>query len=534
MRFIKENVFLVVLVSVTVLAAAALVFLGRKCAAEAKKSAAMRTDLSGKLSNFARGAYVNPAVLDEEQNRVRATRGAVGDAKGDMIRRNRGNYRVMTFVADGKTHPAFPIDKELYARVGAEYKIAQKYQDEVEALLELLSPTQPPTEEEIAKEIRRVVPEGDAGMRPGVRLPSEVPARRPPTRPPGYVAGAPRIPRRRYPSRPPPGYVAGRGTTVEEEAEPTLEEIATEKFILAGALKGRIYASKDRSMYLALLSDQFRYSFEELWFAQVSLWVMRDIVEAVKLTNEQASSTGLGVPVSAVKRLVETDVLGYVVRQVGAPGRGRSVVGSSGPTYAMAGVPVAVPTAGGAQTGLQYFSGAVRRVSAGYVPRLTGKACCQLYDVVHYRFIVIMPARHLPRLCKNLMQQNYHTVIDVVVGATDRSQRIGSSQVSARRDKVGENRYYYGTDSVVEVTITGELLMLTDWARGRKEQPDPNTGVVVKGYPQLMPKQFLTRLAELDPEALRPEDRERVGPIGSTPGRVAGAGRRSPRAPGMR
>ncbi|GAH63363.1 unnamed protein product, partial [marine sediment metagenome] len=237
-----------------------------------------------------------------------------------------------------------------------------------------------------------------------------------------------------------PRPVARGNGTLEEDAGPTPEEIAREKFILARALKGRIYASKGESMHMELLSGQVRYNFEELWFAQVSLWVMRDIVEAVKATNERASSAGLGVPVSAVKRLVESEVLGYVVGQSG-------VAGGAGPAVPPT-VSAAALDAAPASIYLQYYTVGAGRTSPR-MPYLTGKACSQLYDVVHYKFTVVMPIRNLPRLCRNLMEQNYHTVIDVYISATDhKDQRTSGGG--------GERSYYYGTDSVVEVSITGE------------------------------------------------------------------------------
>ena len=58
-----------------------------------------------------------------------------------------------------------------------------------------------------------------------------------------------------------------------------------------------------------------------------------------------------------------------------------------------------------------------------------------------------MPLRYLSALEQNLMKQNYHTVMGI----------------HARKvDPVPENRYY-GTDPVMEVTVQGELLLLSAW-----------------------------------------------------------------------
>ena len=486
MKFIKENLFLGVLVSVTIVLAAVLVVMERNYSAAAKKGAAARISLSRELSTLARGTHANQAAVDAEAGKVRLAREAVEEAKEGLIDRNRGierergiegergRYRVMTFVADGKTYSAFPIDRDLYAKVGAEYKIAQAYQDEVDALLKRLSPTEAPTSTEINAAIR---PEEEPGLRAG----------------------------------PAPGIVPLDRRAVEDVG-PTPEEIARDKFILSRALKGRIYANKDESMHMVLLSDQVRYSFEELWFAQVSLWVMGDIVEAVKATNERASSAGLGVPVSAIKRLVESEVLGYVVAQ------SRVVSGGSSARPSARGMAAPALDAAPASVDLQYYTGGARRASTR-APKLTGRACSQLHDVVHYRFTVVMVIKNLPRLCRDLLEQNNHTVIDVHISATDSEVRAasGGAERTIARGRGGDRSYYYGTDSVVQVTITGELQLLTDWARGRKKQVDPKTGVEVKGYPELMPKEFLSCLGALDAEALRPEDLERSGPPTGAP-----------------
>lgn len=499
MKFIKENLFLVALASATIVLAAVAVIMARSYSAGAREGASARTDLSRELSSLARGPHANRRVVDAEAEKVRLARKAVEEARERLIKRNRGQYRVMTFVAEGKTYPAFPIDKDLYARVGAEYKIAEAYQDEVDALLERLSPTEGPTAAEIDDEIR---PDEPLGLGPG-----------PAAAPPRAGLGAGNVPIKRRPVSVTDRFsvrrVARGVGTLEEDTGPTPEEIARDEFILDRALKGKIYANKDESMHMVLLSRQIRYSFQELWFAQVSLWVMRDIVEAIKVTNEGASSPGQGVPVSAVKRLVGSDVLGYVVGQSGAAGAGVSGRPS---------VRDAASDAAPASVDLQYFTGGAR-VAGARAPKLTGRGCSQLYDVVHYRFAVVMPIKNLPRLCRNLMEQNYHTVIDVHISATDSEvQTIGGrTETMGGRGRGGERSYYYGTDSVVQVTITGELLLLTDWTRGRKKQVDPTTREEVKGYPELMPTEFLSGLGALDAGALRPEDLERSGPVTAAP-----------------
>ena len=132
----------------------------------------------------------------------------------------------------------------------------------------------------------------------------------------------------------------------------------------------------------------------------------------------------------------------------------------------------------------------------------------KLYDVVHYDFTVILPARYLRRLYENLRLQNFHTVLDVKI-----SMPGGDSGMSpAAQSRAGESYYYYGTDPVVQAKITGELLLLTDWTRGRWDAVKKEWD---KDYPPLMPEQFLKWIAR-DASVLRQEDQTRA-PAAATP-----------------
>ena len=76
----------------------------------------------------------------------------------------------------------------------------------------------------------------------------------------------------------------------------------------------------------------------------------------------------------------------------------------------------------------------------------------------------------------------------------------------------GAALYYYGTEPVMQVTIKGELLLLTGWERGTA---DPNTpGKFLDKYPPLVPTEMLQQQFPPGPgnPALRPEDAARLEP----------------------
>ena len=221
-------------------------------------------------------------------------------------------------------------------------------------------------------------------------------------------------------------------------------------------------------MHEALPRDRTDYTDDSLWLAQVGLWVQRDIVDAIIKTNEQVQQTASGgqkgVAASAVKRLMSIDIRGYVLSATGS----------------------------GEAAALQYLEIGGKKNSKP-APRLTGRSCNELYDVIHYDFTVVIPMQHLLRLQKNLMAQNYHTVLKIDVAK--------SAQSSV---------HFYGTDSVMRVTIAGEMLMLTDWTRGRW---DKNAKQWDKNFPPLMPERVLEQIRTIDAGAIRDEDSKRLKPL---------------------
>jgi len=127
------------------------------------------------------------------------------------------------------------------------------------------------------------------------------------------------------------------------------------------------------------------------------------------------------------------------------------------------------------------------------------------YDVARYAFTVVMPSRFLPRLQRNLLAGNLHTILDV-----DMAPLVG--------DETGGQKtadyHYYGPEPVLLVTIRGELLLLTAWERGSWD--DKKNGWL---YPPLMPRQMLDRFAAAGrTTALRAEDMRRREQTAALPG----------------
>jgi hypothetical protein len=252
--------------------------------------------------------------------------------------------------------------------------------------------------------------------------------------------------------------------------------------------RGRIYVSPGALESVFVNWVEPSATATELWQAQLNLWVQGDIIEAINAANDY--STGLvrakqpNVLTSAVKRLVKIKVdRDYCLGAgSGAPAGGASSGGGGTSGYHLGPAePSPGPTAGPAEESLE----------------LTGHFSNKEYDVIHYQFVVDMPARFIPALESCLMQRNFHTILKVEAGplsAAPETTGAGNAAIPP----------YYGPDAVIEVTFQGELLLLTSWERGKYNSTDKKWD-----SPPLMPKEVLTALPS---SILRPEDAKRLAP----------------------
>ncbi len=508
MKFLKDPVLITALI-VVVVAAPVLGLLIHRSSSSRKRMTDERVKLSDDLSRLGRGNYVRPLLVEKAEGVVELRKTQAERVEDGFVQYNRRNYKIATFKVGDEEVPAFPFDEKRYRGVLG-FEFARAYQRETQALLAMLNPTRPPTDQEIADAIAlRQQQEG---------LDSETPASATPwasgvderLREGGDMIDMLRRGRRGGTSR----IDMTRRPPAEGKEEETLETQVTREQIYDRAMAGSIYAD-ERSLSMIVSSTTRRYNADELWMAWVNLWIERDIVEAIRLTNEQGSEKE-GVPTAAVKRLIGSRLRGYAVRAGAVPmalsGAGGRPVSPTG-----AGVAGAGAGAGAAPLNLLYVPERVGtldvtdqylRKGGSAVPALTQRYCNPRYDVVHYEFTVVISPRQLLRLYKNLMDQNYHTVIDVHISKADALEQSSSGRPVLMAKDSTAGRYYYGTEMVVRARIVGELLLLTEWARG---PADPETR---KRAPAtaLMPDKLLRKIAILDPDALRPEDKDALAP----------------------
>jgi hypothetical protein len=159
----------------------------------------------------------------------------------------------------------------------------------------------------------------------------------------------------------------------------------------------------------------------QIWFAQVGLWIEQDVAKAIVAANKGAKNI-LDAPVKhlyALKLPFGGDM--YV--------RAGAVAGAEG---------AALPTdANGAP---QLFSASP-----------TGRACNDLYDVVHFDLVLRVDYAKIPQVLNEIERDRLFTVLTTSVASVDAADE---------KNKFG---YIYGDQPVAELTLTCEALFLRSW-----------------------------------------------------------------------
>ena len=541
MKFIKDNAFMLgTLLLVLVVGTVSFIF-ARTNNAKSQSSIKQYVRLSDKLVEIYRSG-VNPQKVSLAKKRVEQMRKLAQQTAQAFLEKNRNDYKVIVLDISGKKIPIFPVDPKFKDRETLRLLFPSEYRRQVRMLLHSLKPTTPPTAQEILEEAAKIAASlaPEKTTQPSGTMAPPGPGSRVFRRPTGGERGYEKYPRRRElgierglregPERRGalPGELHRRGPTVipvpgrtlEDKSRPSsrqmlppaAQDLAIQKLKAEKAQKGWIYADA-QSMFEADLSDARRYNDAELFMKQVSLWVQKDIVDAINRTNEQAhrevariaAGSEQGVAASAVKRLISINVRGFVVAKASSTGatRGEHRFGArrGGGRF---GAP-AVSQDSAAGVSLEYLCPGGEVI--GLVPKLTGRNCNTLYDVVHYDFTVIMPVRYLPVLYQNLMMENFHTILDVQIENPYLASNTGAGRTRGAGTAEDQQLYYYGNESVMRVSIVGEMVLLTDWIRGKwddeKKQWDED-------FPPLMPVDLLKQINQINPTALRKEDRARL------------------------
>jgi len=294
MQFIRQNMFYVVLIALVVVTAGALVFLNMSVSGKVDGREEVRGRASRDVQNAGTGQPVNPTILANRRKFLDTLRGGAKGVVDSCVDWNRRNLvdpnHMISAVGDGKPVTAFPIDPNQYDKLA--YNFSNDYLGKLVALIKTISPTSPPTDDEIkvkADQIARIL---------AASAPASAPARE------------------------------GAAPAVEDAVTKATEYLKAQK-----AAEGLIYA--DASVLDRYFDKpETLISKKKMWEAQVNLWVLSDVLAAVNATNKQSLLGGgslareRSVVNAAVKRLVKIDVTEQYFTTHGAMARSGGVSGA--------------------------------------------------------------------------------------------------------------------------------------------------------------------------------------------------------------
>ncbi len=419
MEFMRQNLVLIIVAALVVVVGGLLLVTNLNVDKQIVVSTSQRVKLSSALKRLDK-TRVNERIVAEEERRVKMVEEAYTTVLTESADWNRRSFNILTATVtdsqgDPKEIPAFPVNKSDFDEHGRllKFKLTQAYIDQMNALLTPLLVATPPTEEDVEKEIPRakyMLQKSSDEFR-------------------SVSSDDPELNRR-----------------AREQARDTVRQ---------RSIAGKHLFAEPTALRFVFDAPNTDATIEDLWTAQLNLWVMGEVLSAIQETNEQVvqkvlaehPDTPPSVAISAVRHLVSLKVLGY-----SADGSATS------------------PASGGVT--------------------LTERVSNQLYDTVYYDLTVIMPLRHVADFEHVLMSHNLHTVLNTMMVVHPQQP---------------DSLFFYGPEPVVQVTFTGELLLLASWTRGTW---NAEANAWSDTYPPLMPASVLETLPSA---AMRREDKKRIG-----------------------
>lgn len=486
MQFMRDNIFFAVLAGVFLLSLIIFIPVKMGQGTTYQERVALRQKVIDDCDINNRRPYVDEKTVEEGEKSLAEIKEQAVRVDQTTSETNRRNYKpLMLIKSDGTKIAAFPIDRDVYKQYGLDRIYTRQYREAIQDVIDKLAPTSPPTQDEIDKEIKTqtAIIEAEEEYRKRVEAKDEA-----------STSEAPKItPRDGSPGLPDGDISRSAASGASDSKDP--KYLGTLYAKMSRTEKGLIYVDMD-AIQLVFPVVKANPNEAELWDAEISRWIFTDILEAIKQTNDQSlsafgtsTSTSVKKPTvlnSGIKRLVSMSVdSGYVTPYTSTQQRPSG--GSSPamrPTHSIDIGPRSGRSSRSTATGKQTGSGLTRRIS------------CQDYDVVHYSFTVIMSMNHLLTLQQKLLERNLHTILGVRIVEVVQAE---------------DDLYYYGRDPVMQVTINGELQLLTEWTRGTWDKKARKWS---SEFPPLVPVDVLKQ--EVMKSALRNEDKERVKAQGKT------------------
>lgn len=452
MKFLRENLYLVIVAGVTLLVCVGLLVYRIGLDSEIDAEMVARTKVGQSLKSLGTKPYYNEktyAASTQYKDNVISSLAAVRQAN---ITWNNRNLSVPTLVTlDKQKLDAFPFAMAIWKRNQLYFQFVQYYQKQLGQMVASLRPTPLPTKAAIQAEAKKIQKRLEYEWEVLQRLKdNEVPSAVGPSDAP----------------------VRGGSRTSRVRKDPKLAEkaieMATQTLRLARSREGLMYISKDALQPLFIASTTTgEIGPEKLWQAQVGLWIRNDIIAAIAGTvdaslkeqkidpakaNVQHSpikrilSVIIEPPVDEKGRVLSEDELQTLVNAVLKPARKNSTKRRGRSSRRSR-----------PDRGLEEVNKSLPETLTQNQPNVT-------YDVFDYSFTVLMNTRYLAALEANLLARNYHVILNEKILPSQADESSPSRGTAAEEDS--QSLYYYGADPIRRVTITGQLLLLTDVTRG--------------------------------------------------------------------
>lgn len=436
MDLIKQHKFYVALAAVFLIAAACIHFMYISPAQEARDAAIAERQAVISRANTAGSPAATDAIIAANKAYAEEFTGQITGVSNLVIEPDVMAYarsdKMLKYRDGDKLIPAWPFDESLHNRVGT-YTAMADYVQRLDALVQRLSPTAPPTDAQIAQALREAAlkAKSDATTRPGSPALTPAPA----------VPGAPEF----GPPHMGPPHTGQTGTPItvtDEESRAALEAITVD-----AARNGMIYVDAEKVFQDKPTKDAFLVTPDKLWEYQVKLWVHEDIIDAVLGTLEYAASQKrekLSVVDSPIKRLDSIKVGGYVKATASAAPSAGSPAGMPGMP---AGHPGMMPDVA---PGLEPHAPAAGPTVVAETPGtyLGNRATSKQWDVINYSFTVTMPKRHLSAFRERLLRR-HHVILK------EKEEAVPP-----------DGRFFFGTDPVMKITIDAQVLLSPALTRG--------------------------------------------------------------------
>jgi hypothetical protein len=161
----------------------------------------------------------------------------------------------------------------------------------------------------------------------------------------------------------------------------------------------------------------------QVWYAQMAIWVQNDLVDSIASLNDRVLKANFKDP-------KDWNIINAPVKHVSK---------------------VNVPE--GAEMYFRLTDLSIEGVQAGaqdFQSSPTGRTSGNVYDVIKFELIAKMDARYVPALIQEMARGKFITVHKVDTTSID---------TTLARDE----GFFYGNAPLVQVTLTGEALMLRDW-----------------------------------------------------------------------